>query len=94
MDTHRIDNPYTGETVAERELLPPSAVEGLVSRATEPGDRRSLRIRLTPAGKRFFDDMTPVHEQWVDALMAGLSRAEMARLLDLLGKLKQSVQAS
>ncbi len=68
--------------------------EGLVSRAPEPGDRRSTRIRLTAAGKRFFDSMTPVHEQWIDALMAGLSRAEMARLLDLLGKLKQSVQAS
>src|SRR5437868_653364 len=34
MDTHhRIDNPYTGETVAERRLLPPEAIEGLVTRA-------------------------------------------------------------
>ena len=33
MDTHRIDNPYTGETVAERPLLAASEVEGLVSRA-------------------------------------------------------------
>ena len=33
MDTHRIDNPYTGETVAERPLLAASGVEGLVSRA-------------------------------------------------------------
>ncbi len=33
MGTHRIDNPYTGETVAERTLLAESAVEGLVSRA-------------------------------------------------------------
>jgi len=68
--------------------------EGLVSRSTEPGDRRSLRIKLTAAGKRFFDGMTPVHEQWVDALMAGLTRAEMAHLLELLGKLKQSLAAT
>ena len=33
MDTHRIDNPYTGETVAERPLLTSSEVEGLVARA-------------------------------------------------------------
>src|SRR5947209_19259833 len=34
MDTHhRIDNPYTGETVAERRLLPHDAIEGLVTRA-------------------------------------------------------------
>lgn len=33
MDTHRIDNPYTGETVAERRFLQPGEVEGLVSRS-------------------------------------------------------------
>jgi DNA-binding MarR family transcriptional regulator len=65
--------------------------EGLVSRAPEPADRRSLRIKLTAAGKRFFDGMTPVHEQWIDDLMTGLTRAEMAHLLELLGKLKQSL---
>ncbi len=68
--------------------------EGLVSRAPEPGDRRSLRIRLTTAGKQFFDAMTPVHEGWIDQLMAGLTRAEMAHLLELLGRLKQSLAAA
>jgi DNA-binding MarR family transcriptional regulator len=68
--------------------------EGLVSRAPEPGDRRSLRIRLTAAGKQFFDAMTPVHEGWIDRLMAGLTRAEMAHLLKLLGRLKQSLAAA
>jgi acyl-CoA reductase-like NAD-dependent aldehyde dehydrogenase len=33
MDSHRIDNPYTGETVAERPLLKGSDVEGLVARS-------------------------------------------------------------
>ena len=33
METHRIDNPYTGETVAERKLLSESEVEGVVARA-------------------------------------------------------------
>ena len=33
MDTHRIDNPYTGEIVAERPFLHAGQVEGLVSRA-------------------------------------------------------------
>ena len=64
--------------------------EGLVSRLPEPEDRRSLRIRLTDAGKRSFDAMTPTHEQWIDRLMGGLSRAEMTHLLELLGKLKRS----
>jgi len=66
--------------------------ERLVTREPDPVDRRSLRIRLTAEGKRAFDAMTPTHEQWVDAMMAGLTRAEMAQLLDLLGKLKTSVR--
>jgi DNA-binding MarR family transcriptional regulator len=66
--------------------------EGLVSRLPEPEDRRSLRIRLTPAGKHAFDAMTPTHEQWIDQMMAGLTRAEMAHLLELLGRLKLSAQ--
>lgn len=66
--------------------------EGLVSRAPEPEDRRSLRIRLTPAGKGAFDAMTPVHEEWIEMMMNGLTRGEMAHLLELLGKLKHSVR--
>ncbi|MBI3452047.1 MAG: MarR family transcriptional regulator [Rhodospirillales bacterium] len=68
--------------------------EGLVSRATASHDRRRARLRLTPAGKRAFDVMTPVHERWVDDLLAGLDRTEMAALLDLLAKLKHSIRAA
>jgi hypothetical protein len=38
--------------------------------------------------------MTPVHERWIDGLMTGLTRAEMAHLLELLGRLKQSLAAA
>jgi DNA-binding MarR family transcriptional regulator len=51
-------------------------------------------VKLTPAGKRAFDAMTPTHERWIDDLFAGLSRSEMAELLTLLAKLKRSIQAS
>jgi DNA-binding MarR family transcriptional regulator len=68
--------------------------EGLIARAPSPSDRRRSRVKLTPAGKRAFDAMTPVHERWVDDLLAGLSRTEMADLLALLAKLKRSVQAA
>ena len=66
--------------------------EGLVSRVPEPDDRRSSRIGLTAAGKRAFDAMTATHEQWIDEMMAGLTRTEMARLLELLGRLKLSLR--
>ena len=68
--------------------------EGLIARAPSPNDRRRSRVKLTPAGKRAFDAMTPVHERWIDDLLAGLSRTEMAELLALLAKLKRSVQAA
>lgn len=68
--------------------------EGLVARLPSRADRRQSRVRLTPAGKRAFDAMTPTHERWIDDMLAGLTRAEMAQLLDLLAKLKRSVQSA
>lgn len=68
--------------------------EGLVTRVALPQDRRQSRVKLTPAGKRSFDAMTPQHERWIDDLFAGLTRPEMAQLLELLAKLKQSAAAA
>jgi DNA-binding MarR family transcriptional regulator len=66
--------------------------EGLVGREAHPTDRRSQVISLSEKGRRVFDEMAPAHEQWVDAMMGGLSRAAMAELFQLLGHLKASVQ--
>jgi DNA-binding MarR family transcriptional regulator len=66
--------------------------DGLVRRGPHPKDRRSQVIRLTPKGRRSFADMVPTHEQWVDQLMGGVGRAELGSLLQLLGRLKASVQ--
>jgi DNA-binding MarR family transcriptional regulator len=68
--------------------------EGLVSRIAATHDRRAAVVRLTPDGMRAFDAMTPEHERWIDQFMAGMSRAEMARLLGLLGTLKRSLRAA
>src|SRR5262249_51842186 len=70
------------------------AAEGLVGTQRQDGDRRGRLVRLTQAGKRAFDTMTPVHEGWVAAMLGRLDRTEMAQLHALLGKLKQAVAAS
>lgn len=70
------------------------ASEGLIMRAPSPSDRRRNRVKLTPAGKRAFDAMTPIHERWIDDLFAGLTRGEMGELLALLAKLKLSLQSA
>jgi DNA-binding MarR family transcriptional regulator len=67
--------------------------EGMVARKAHPGDRRSQIIRLTAKGRRFFDAMTPVHEQWIDRLLARMSRVDMEALFALLGKLKLSTHS-
>jgi DNA-binding MarR family transcriptional regulator len=66
--------------------------DGLVRRGPHPKDRRSQVIRLTAKGRRSFAEMIPPHEEWVDQLMAGMSRGDLADLLRLLGRLKSSVQ--
>ena len=66
--------------------------DGLVERRPNPADGRSALISSTEAGAALFADMAPAHQGWIDSLMVGLSRAEMVLLLELLGKLKQSVR--
>jgi DNA-binding MarR family transcriptional regulator len=67
--------------------------EGIVARTTHAKDRRSLIIRLTAKGRRQFQAMTPVHEQWIDRLLGRMSRADMQELFELLGRLKLSAQS-
>ncbi|MCW5751272.1 MAG: MarR family transcriptional regulator [Alphaproteobacteria bacterium] len=66
--------------------------EGLIVRTPSSTDRRSQFIRLTTAGKRAFDQMTPAHERWIDEIFSGLERKEMAMLFALLGRLKRSAR--
>ena len=67
--------------------------DGLVGRRPNPADGRSALIRATAAGRDLFARMAPAHQGWIDGMMAGMTRAEMALALELLGKLKQSVRA-
>ena len=68
--------------------------EGLVRRETAPSDRRTQFVRITPAGKRALDAMTPEHQRWIESLFADLTSSERTQLYDLLGKLRTSVQKS
>ncbi|MEI5999701.1 MarR family transcriptional regulator [Paraburkholderia bengalensis] len=63
--------------------------EGLVSRDTDPNDRRSISVRLTTEGRALFDRMAIAHEQWVVEMFGGLDLDEKSRTHQKLGKLKQ-----
>jgi DNA-binding MarR family transcriptional regulator len=65
--------------------------EGLIATEVAPRDRRQVAVRLTQAGKRAFDAMTPIHEGWIADLFGGLDRSELEALHQLLGRLKTSL---
>lgn len=73
-------------------LIDSMVEDGLVERQPHPTDRRSTVIAATRHGRALFAKMAPSHAAWVESMMAGLSRAEMVLLLELLGKLKESLR--
>jgi DNA-binding MarR family transcriptional regulator len=66
---------------------------GLVERRPVPHDRRTLRVRLTPKGRQVIGRAIPRHRRDVAGLMAGLRKAEMAQLQELLGRLAHAVES-
>lgn len=68
--------------------------EGLVRRKVSAKDRRQQRVALTAQGKRALAAMVVDHKQWIDEMFSGLSPDDVLRLYELLGRLKDSVQAS
>jgi DNA-binding MarR family transcriptional regulator len=63
--------------------------EGQVERLEVEGDRRAYRVRLTPRGRKTFDDMARQHEHWIVQAFGGLGPREIETLHKLLGKVKQ-----
>jgi DNA-binding MarR family transcriptional regulator len=66
----------------------------LVERHPVPGDRRAVRIRLTPRGRQLMDRAIPRHRREVGSLLAPLPEGDLARLRDLLGSLNERLEAS
>jgi len=66
-------------------------LEGLVTRAACPWDRRAFTVRLTFHGVKRFRQMAARHEQWVIELLAGLSRDEKETMINALGKVKTRI---
>ena len=70
------------------------AKEGLVCRDADPDDRRSVRVRLTAAGRRTFEKMAHEHEGWVIELFAVLTPAQRHDMHEQLGRLRLHLAAS
>ena len=62
--------------------------EGLVERAADEQDRRSLIVRLTPAGLTRFNAMAQEHEAWLIELFSGFDAGVKSALYAGLGQLR------
>jgi len=65
--------------------------EGLVERLEVAGDRRAFLVRLTPKGRKQFQDMAQQHEVWILGAFASLTAKDVSTLHKLLGKVKSHV---
>ena len=68
--------------------------DGLVQRDDDPDDRRSVRVRLTAAGRKAFERMAREHEGWVIELFGGLDTTQKRSLFDALGRLRAQLSAT
>ena len=62
--------------------------DGLVARAPDPLDRRSLIVKLTAAGRKQFLRMAEVHEAWLIELLSGFDPQHKDVLYEGLGRLR------
>ena len=67
------------------------AARGLVTRRPDARDRRSILVRLTPAGLAVVEAVMPEHMANESAILAGLSAAEQRALAALLRTLALSL---
>ena len=68
--------------------------DGLVTRLQDKSDRRVLRVKLTPKGRRDFRTYAAAHEAWIEQLLGDLAEAEIHPLLSGLGRVKTSIERS
>jgi DNA-binding MarR family transcriptional regulator len=65
----------------------------LAERQPVPEDRRTVRIRLTPRGRRLMRRAIPRHRRDLGALLSAVAPADLARLRELLGRLDRALEA-
>ncbi|MCT4331562.1 MarR family transcriptional regulator [Paracoccus sp. YLB-12] len=60
--------------------------DGMARREAEDGDRRRIRVRLTPDGLTAFEAMATGHEAEVDAIFASLGETDLDLMRDILAR--------
>jgi DNA-binding MarR family transcriptional regulator len=69
-------------------LLESLAKNGLVERESLPDDRRAVAIRLSPAGRKLFEQALPLVQAHYERLLTGVSNEEFETLMRVLRRIK------
>jgi DNA-binding MarR family transcriptional regulator len=86
-----------GELAATEMVQPPTmtrivaslADAGMVTRVTDDTDRRSARVRVTPAGTEAIARIRDLKDAFLVRRLAQLSAAEQRQAVELVGLLEQ-----
>src|SRR5580698_3388560 len=89
---NRLESPTLGELASIEQVQPPTmtkivatlAEAGMVTRVTDAADRRSARVRITPAGKRTLERIRTLKDAFLTRRLAELSPEEQAEAADLV----------
>jgi DNA-binding MarR family transcriptional regulator len=93
---NRLGRPTLGELAALEQVQPPSmtrivanlADAGMVVRETDAADRRSVRVRITPAGARALERIRTAKNAFLLRRLGSLRADEQRRAEDLVGLLE------
>lgn len=97
---HHCCGPSTPAELAEETGVTRATMTGLIDtlekdgwaqREMDPHDRRTTRVRLTPAGESFLERTLPDYFRCVSSLMDPLDEAERQQLVTLLQKIQRAL---
>jgi DNA-binding MarR family transcriptional regulator len=96
---NRLGDPTLGELAAIEQVQPPTmtrlvatlAEAGMVTRVADPADRRSARVRITPAGRRSLERIRTLKNAFLLRRLAELGPDEQAGAADLVVLLEHLV---
>ena len=64
---------------------------GLVERRTDPADRRSWRLFLTPRAHDLLDELRPLADALIEDALTGIDQDERKQLRDLLDRIRDNL---
>jgi DNA-binding MarR family transcriptional regulator len=92
----RLGDPTLGELATIEQVQPPTMTKivaslqdsGMVTRVTDAADRRSARVRITPAGKRALERIRTLKNAFLTRRLADLSPDEQDQATELVALLE------